>query len=60
MNCDTCNEGNDQNAMIEKSTETGAREGLREKGVFYPVQSRIWQILKEEVLKGPQSKRLTT
>lgn len=54
MNCDTCKEGNDQNAVIEKTTQTGIREGLCEERGYYPGQRTTLQ------MKGsprPQSQR---
>lgn len=37
MNCDICNEGNDQNTMVEKIAQTGVSEGLGEEGIFCPM-----------------------
>lgn len=37
MNCDTCNEGNGQKAMVEKITQMGVSEGLCEEEFFDPV-----------------------
>lgn len=58
MNSDTCDEGIDQKAMVEKTTQMVLAEASE--GREYFTQCKVGSCKLKEVVRGSQSKRLST